>query len=279
MAVVLVFKQGHFCYVNTKAMEVKRNMPSESILKEKKKIVEEMTERLKSKAGVFVDYKGITVNEDTEMRVKMRQANVDYSVIKNRLMKLAIKNVGFDELDSILVGTTSLAICNDDSIAPARIIKEYADKLQNYFEIKAGFMDGKVLTADEVNAIARIPALPVLQAQFLGTLLAPITSLAVVLKAIAEKGGAPVDVDVDTPEKETLAKEAAEEAAAEMPGKENTEYPEKASAEETVAETPVEEKPAQEPEKTAAKAPAKKPAVKKVKEDEPEKEETPQNKE
>ena len=276
-------------------------MPSESILKEKKKIVEEMTERLKSKAGVFVDYKGITVNEDTEMRVKMRQANVDYSVIKNRLMKLAIKNVGFDELDSILVGTTSLAICNDDSIAPARIIKEYADKLQNYFEIKAGFMDGKVLTADEVNAIARIPALPVLQAQFLGTLLAPITSLAVVLKAIAEKGGAPVDVDVDTPEKETLAKEAAEEAAAEMPGKENTDIPEKASAEETVAETPVEEKPAQEPEKastevavaetpteekpaqepekTAAKAPAKKAAVKKVKKDEPAEEETPQTKE
>ena len=170
-------------------------MPSVKVLEEKKKIVEDMTDRLKYKAGVFVDYKGITVNEDTEMRVKLREANVEYSVIKNRLMKFAIKNVGFDELESILVGTTSLATSNDDPIAPARIIKEYVGKLPNYFEIKAGFMDGKLLTVGEVDAIASIPALPVLQAQFLGTLLAPITSLAIVLKAAAEKNGAPVDAD------------------------------------------------------------------------------------
>jgi len=189
-------------------------MPSEKILIEKKKIVEEMTESLKSQAGVFVDYKGINVVEDTEMRVKMRQANVEYSVIKNSLMKFAIKNVGFDELDSILVGTTSLALSKEDPIAPARIIKEYADKLNNYFEIKGGFMDGKVLSVDEVNAIAGIPALPVLQAQFLGTLLAPITSLAVVLKAIAEKDGAPADVEATAEEKAPEA--PAEETAAEI---------------------------------------------------------------
>ena len=111
-------------------------MPSEKILEEKKKIVEEMTERLKSQAGVFVDYKGITVNEDTELRVKMRDANVNYSVIRNRLMKLAIKNVGFDDLESILVGTTSLAICDEDPVAPARIVKEYADKLKDYLKLK-----------------------------------------------------------------------------------------------------------------------------------------------
>lgn len=181
-------------------------MPSAKILKEKQQIVDKMTERLKSKSGVFVDYKGIKVIEDTEMRVKLREADVDYSVIKNRLMKFAVKDVGFDALESILVGTTSLATSNDDPIAPARIVKEYADKLPDYFEIKAGFMDGKVLTVDEVNAIASIPALPILQAQFLGTLLAPIASLAVVLKAAAEKGGA-ADADV----------EAAEEAAAEVP--------------------------------------------------------------
>ena len=212
-------------------------MPSEKILAEKKKIVEDMTQSLKSQAGVFVDYKGITVVEDTEMRVKMRDANVNYSVIRNRLMKLAIKNVGFDDLESILVGTTSLAISEDDPIAPARIIKEYADKLPNYFEIKAGFMDGKVLSADDVKAIASIPALPVLQAQFLGTLLAPITGLAIVLKAIAEKDGdssAPADVEVKAePKKE----EPAKEKSAEEPVK----------AEETVkAEEPVKEEPAAE---------------------------------
>jgi len=183
-------------------------MPSERILEEKKQIVMDMTEKLKSVSGVFVDYKGIKVTEDTEMRVKMRDACVDYSVIKNRLMKLAIKNVGFDDLESILIGTTSLAVSNDDPISPARIVKEFADRLPNYFEIKAGFMDGKILSADEVNSIASIPALPVLQAQFLGTLLAPITSLAVVLKAAAEKDGAPVDVEV-----------TAEAAAEEVPAK------------------------------------------------------------
>ena len=164
-------------------------MPSVKVLNEKKKIVEDLTEKLKSKSGVFVDYSGITVNEDTGLRVKMREANVDYSVVKNTMMKFAIKNVGFEELESIFHNTTSMAVSNDDPIAPARIVKEYADKHPNYFNIKAGFMDGKILTVDEVNAIASIPPLPILQAQFLGTLLAPITSLAIVLKAIAEKDG------------------------------------------------------------------------------------------
>jgi len=215
-------------------------MPSEKILAEKKQIVKDMTESLKSEAGVFVDYKGIKVTEDTEMRVKLREANVEYSVIRNRLMKLAIKNVGFDALESILVGTTSLAISKEDPIAPARIIKEYADKLPNYFEIKAGFMDGKVLSADEVKAIASIPALPVLQAQFLGTLLAPITSLAIVLKAAAEKDGAPADVEVKAEVKAEEAK--AEEAPA-------TEE-ETAKAEEAPAEAPVADAKAEEAEST-----------------------------
>jgi large subunit ribosomal protein L10 len=229
-------------------------MPSESILNEKKKIVVNMTERLKSQAGVFVDYKGITVNEDTEMRVKMREANVDYSVIKNSLMRLAIKNVGFDELDSVLVGTTSLATSAEDPIAPARIIKEYADKLTKYFEIKAGFMDGKVLSVDEVNAIASIPALPILQAQFLGTLLAPITSLAVVLKAAAEKGGAPADADVEVAADEAtdvpVATDETAETTADTPVETVADATDEASVE-TVAveEAPVADAVTEEPAK------------------------------
>jgi len=162
-------------------------MPNANVLREKKEIVEELTRKLKSQAGVFVDYSGINVMEDTEMRVKMREADVDYSVIKNTLMRFAIKNVGFEALESILSGTTSLAVSKSDPAAPARIIKEYADKLTNCFEIKGGFMEGRVLTVSEVNSLASIPPLPVLQAQLLGTMLAPITSLAIVLKAIAEK--------------------------------------------------------------------------------------------
>ena len=165
-------------------------MPNANVLAHKKQVVEDLTEKLKSKAGVFVDYKGINVVDDTQLRVKMRDANVDYSVIKNSMMRFAIKNVGFDELDSILNGTTSLAVSNDDAVAPARLVKEHSDKFNEIFNIKGGFMDGKVISVDEVKALASIPPLPILQAQFLGTLLAPITTLAIVLKAAAEKGGA-----------------------------------------------------------------------------------------
>ena len=185
-------------------------MPSAKILEEKKKVVDELTEKLKYPAGVLVNYSGITVNEDTGMRVKLREANVDYSVVKNTMMKFAIKNVGFEELDPILFGNTSLAVCKDDQIAPARVIKEYADKFPNYFEIKGGFIDGKVISVSEINALASIPPLPILQAQLLGTMLAPITGLAVVLKQIAEKNGGTVETE---PEQEETAAEAAPDAA------------------------------------------------------------------
>ena len=102
-------------------------------------------------------------------------------------------NVGLNELDDQLNGTTSLAVCMDDPVAPARVIADYAKKLNGKFEIKGGFMEGKVVSLETVNALASIPALPVLQAQVLGTMLAPISALACVLKQIAEKDGAPAE--------------------------------------------------------------------------------------
>ena len=171
-------------------------MPNAKVLSEKQAIVAALTEKLQgSVAGVIVDYSGITVAEDTEMRRKLRENNVDYAVVKNTLLRFAINNAGLEELDPLLNGTTSLAVSVDDPVAPAKIIKEYADKLNGRFEIKGGFMDGKVISLDEVNALANIPALPVLKAQVLGTMLAPITSFAVVIKAIAEKLGGPVEAE------------------------------------------------------------------------------------
>lgn len=171
-------------------------MPNAKVLSEKQAIVAALTEKLQgSVAGVIVDYSGITVSEDTEMRRKLRENNVDYAVVKNTLLRFAINNSGLSELDSLLNGTTSLAVSADDPVAPAKIIKEYADKLNGRFEIKGGFMDGKVISLDEVNALASIPALPVLQAQVLGTMLAPISSFACVIKAIAEKLGGPVEAE------------------------------------------------------------------------------------
>ena len=220
-------------------------MPSAKVLSEKKKIVEELTGKLKSQAGVLVNYSGITVNEDTELRVKMREAGVDYAVVKNTLMRFAIKNTGYDELEPILNGTTSLAVSSDDPIAPARIVKEFADKFADYFTIKGGFMDGKALSVEEVNAIASIPSLPILQARLLGTMLAPIATLAMVLKAIAEQGGTPVD---STP---VVAEPAAESA----PAPEAVAQP----ATETVAESAPAAEPTPEP--VAEAAPAAEPAA------------------
>lgn len=169
-------------------------MPNAKVLSEKQAIVAALTEKIQSAAaGVLIDYSGITVAEDTEMRRKLRDENVDYSVVKNTLVRFAVNNAGLTELDPLLNGTTSLAISTEDPVAPARVISEYAKKFTNHFEIKGGFMDGKVISVDEINALAAIPPLPTLRAQVLGTMLAPITSLAIVLKAIAEKDGAPAE--------------------------------------------------------------------------------------
>ncbi len=186
-------------------------MPNAKVLSQKQAVVAELTEKIqKCSAGVIVDYKGITVEEDTALRRECRSSDIDYSVVKNTLLRFALNNAGIEGLDELLNGTTSLAI-SDDAVAPARVMAEYAKKLNDKFEIKGGFMDGKMVSLETVNALASIPALPVLQAQVLGTMLAPITGLAVVLKQIAEKGG-----EVAAPaEAEVVAEEAApaEEAA------------------------------------------------------------------
>ena len=174
--------------------EVKKRMPNAKVLSEKQAIVAALSDKLKNAAsGLIVDYKGITVAEDTALRAQCRENNVEYAVVKNTLLRFAFDKVGLKELDDQLNGATSLAVCMDDPVAPARVVAEFAKKLNGKFEIKGGFMDGKVISLDTVNSLASIPALPVLQAQVLGTMLAPISGLACVLKQIAEKQGAPAE--------------------------------------------------------------------------------------
>lgn len=168
-------------------------MPNAKVLAEKQAIVASLTEKIqKAAAGVIVDYKGITVEEDTALRRECRENDVDYAVVKNTLLRFAFNNTGLNDLDNLLNGTTSLALC-DDPVAPARIMNDYAKKLDGKFEIKGGFMDGKPVSLETIKSLASIPALPVLQAQVLGTMLAPISALAFVLKQIAESQGAPVE--------------------------------------------------------------------------------------
>ena len=165
-------------------------MPNAKVLSEKQAIVAALSDRIKNaSAGVFVDYKGITVAQDTELRTELRKNEIDYTVVKNTLTRFALDSAGLQELDSVLNGTTSLATSTSDPIAPIRVISEYADKLGGVFNVKAAFLEGKVLSEDEIKQIAALPSKDALYAQVFGTLLAPITSLAVVLNQIVEKQG------------------------------------------------------------------------------------------
>ena len=188
--------------------EVKQQaMPNAKILSEKKAVVEALAERFKgASAGVFVDYRGITVAEDTQLRRELVSNEVEYSVVKNTLTRFALEKAGLSDLDSVLNGTTSLATSAGDPIAPIRIINEYSKKMGDRFNIKAAFMDGKVLNAQEIEEIAALPSKDALYAKVLGTMLAPITSLAVVLGQILEQQGGSV---------ESAAAEADEAPAAE----------------------------------------------------------------
>ena len=176
-------------------------MPNAKVLSEKQAIVAALTEQLKNaSSGVLVDYKGITVAEDTALRTELRQNEVQYGVVKNTLVRFALNNVGLEGLDDVLNGTTSLATSAGDPIAPMRVVNKYVKQLNDKFVIKGGFMDGKVISLEEIQALAELPSKEVLQAQALGMMLAPITSLAIVLKAIAEKIGEPAEAEASAAE-------------------------------------------------------------------------------
>lgn len=162
-------------------------MASEKILDAKKQVVAELTEKLKGAAcGVLVDYKGTNVADDTALRTEMRNAGVEYAVVKNTLTKLAANEAGLEELTSVLEGTTALATHTEDVIAPAKILVNFAKSHEN-FKVKAGFVDGKVVSIDEIVTLANTPSRETLLTQLVFTLNAPIKGLAVALNAIAEK--------------------------------------------------------------------------------------------
>lgn len=160
-------------------------MPNAKVLSEKQAIVAELTEKIQGAAGgVFVDYKGITVAEDTALRAEMRKNGVEYTVVKNTLTRFAVKNAGLDEIESVLNGTTSMAICNDDPVASAKVVAEFAKKMNGQkFIIKAGFVDGKVIDVDGVNALAELPSKEVLLSMLLSAMQGPVRGLAVSLDA------------------------------------------------------------------------------------------------
>ena len=188
-------------------------MASEKILQEKQAYVAELAEKLGGAvAGVIVDYSGISVADDTVLRRQLREAGVDYAVVKNTMLKRAAEVANLTGLDDVLHGSTALALSND-YVAAAKILCKYAESNKD-FTVKAGFMDGEVIGADKVTELSKLPSKEGLLSMLLSVLNGPIRGLAVALNAVAEKepaeeAAAPVE---EAPAE--VAARAAEEAAA-----------------------------------------------------------------
>ncbi|MDR2526207.1 MAG: 50S ribosomal protein L10 [Oscillospiraceae bacterium] len=162
-------------------------MPSAKILEQKQQALAELTATLQNAVtGVLVEYKGISVAEDTQLRNELRAAGVRYAVVKNTLLKRAVENVGMGELEACLHGTTALATSESDYAAAARILSKYASASKT-FQIKSGFLDGKVISEAKLDALAKLPSREVLLATVCNAFQAPIAAFARAVQAVAEQ--------------------------------------------------------------------------------------------
>ena len=175
----------------------------------KQPIVQAIADDIKdAQSVVLVDYRGLTVAQDTELRKQLREAGVIYKVCKNTMMKRAFEGTDFAGLEEYLEGPSAMVVSKDDATAPARIICKFA-KTAEALEVKAGVVEGTVYDAAGITELSKIPSREELLSKLLGSLQSPITNLARVLNQIAEQGGA----------------EACEAAAEEAPAEEPAETP------------------------------------------------------
>ncbi len=176
----------------------------------KKPIVDEISASIKdAQSVVLVDYRGLTVEQDTQLRKNLREAGVTYKVYKNTFMNFAFKGTDCEGLTQYLEGPSAVAISTDDATAPARVLSEFA-KTAEKLEIKAGIVEGTMYDAKGIASIAKIPSRDTLISKLLGSLQSPITNFARVMNQLAEKGGA----GSAAAEAEAPAAEAAAEAEA-----------------------------------------------------------------
>ena len=169
-------------------LEVK-NLPNAKVLEQKQQLVAELSEKIAgSVAGVVVDYKGTTVSDDTALRKELREAGIEYFVVKNTLLARAIEGTDLADMKSVLEGTTAIALSKEDHTAAARILNKFAEAHEN-FSIKSGFLDGKLIDNDTITALAKLPTRDVLLATVLGAFQAPIAAFARAVQAIVDKDG------------------------------------------------------------------------------------------
>ncbi len=156
-------------------------MPKENTISQKRVVIDEISGKMKAaKAIVFADHRGLTVEQDTELRNALRKAGVEYKVVKNTLTRFAAKENGLDGLDPILNGPTAMASSSTDAVAPAKVLSEYVKKFDK-LELKAGVVEGKIIDVNGIKALADLPSREVLISKVLGGLNAPISGLVNVL--------------------------------------------------------------------------------------------------
>ena len=164
-------------------------MPNASVLELKKQQVAEIKEKLAAAVtGVVVDYKGITVADDTALRKELREAGVEYFVVKNTILGRAIEGTDLEEMKGVLEGTTAIALSNEDYTAAARILCKFSDSHEN-FKVKSGFLDGKVVDVATLDSLAKLPTKEVLLATVCSAFQAPIAAFARAVQAIVDKDG------------------------------------------------------------------------------------------
>ena len=208
----------------------------------KQPVIQEISENVKdAQSVVVVDYRGLTVAEDTQLRRELREAGVTYKVYKNTMMNFAFKDTDFESLSDVLEGPSAIAISKEDATAPARVLAKFA-KDAPALEIKAGVVEGTYYDADGMKAIASVPSREELLSKLLGSIQSPIANFARVLKQIAENGGA-ADASADDAKAEAPAEEAKEEAKVEETKTE--EAPAEEAKEEAAAEATEEAKDAE----------------------------------
>ena len=164
-------------------------MPSAKILTEKQAYVAALKDKIADAASVVVvSYKGLNVANDTKLRKELREAGVEYSVVKNTMLALAVKDTSLEGLTEVLKGDTAVAVCQNDPIAAARILNEYAEKDKSKrFTLKAGSVNGQVMNSEEIKAIAKLPGLEGMLSMFAGAMTSTLAGLAVAMQAYVDK--------------------------------------------------------------------------------------------
>ncbi len=161
---------------------------NQSVLEQKKKVVSDITEKLRNaKSVVLVEYKGLTVEKVTELRNKCRESGVEYKVYKNTLMRLAFEELGYKDITASLEGPNAIAMSFEDEVSAAKITNDFAKTSNDTLVIKAGIAEGKIMNADEIKALASVPSRDILLAQLAGVLQGNIRNLAYLLDQVSKK--------------------------------------------------------------------------------------------